>query len=74
MLVSAWTKLIITEGILRIEPMNFNEISLTPSLPKDGNFLQLKDIKILDQETFCNQKKVFDKTINSNEAISVKLN
>ena len=79
---------IITEGMLGIEPMGFDKIKLSPSLPKDWDFLELRNMKILGQETdiflnrsanklkvkiICNKKIVLDKTINHNESITVTL-
>ena len=42
---------IFTEGMLGIEPLSFDKIKLTPSLPKDWDFLELKNMAVLGQST-----------------------
>ncbi len=38
---------IITEGMLGIEPMSFNTFKITPSLPTEWNFLNLRNFKLM---------------------------
>ncbi|TSE04448.1 six-hairpin glycosidase-like protein [Aquimarina algiphila] len=79
---------IITEGLLGLEPLSFNKIKITPSLPKTWDHLKLQDIALFGQKTdillsrdlkrlrlkvICNEKIIFDESIKPNTELSIIL-
>ncbi|MBX2827054.1 MAG: six-hairpin glycosidase-like protein [Flavobacteriaceae bacterium] len=79
---------IFTEGMLGMEPVDFNRLKLKPSLPTHWDYLELKDIQLFGKNTdisverdgsqlllqvVSNGKKVYKGNLNNNEAVFVDL-
>lgn len=80
---------IYTEGLFGIRPTGFKSFTLTPQLPKEWNFMTLKNIKAfattfdiqikrikdkIEVNIVSGNRSIFNKIVNDGESIKVELN